>query len=308
MVATRLYAQTEAGGGKKGDGSLIAVHVAAITAQVSKVFGALYAETAPHFSVSSAVDLLVQLGDLGDIGHGYYIPRESRIVRMTTAWGRIAGGLPTEFSEHSETGIECVLDSTVGRVVRLRGGFAKHDQETEHSEVYEWITSADEKNLGRLWARLPDRTAMKPPEETTEYYNAGFRRGRTRKERWHNKAPDTAFVVARTRTLPAHYYLLGAKPSHPGKGWFQLESEEARRWILSAEKIGGVTNVLRTSESEGERTFLLPDMLPRAWTAGILACASIVTPGEGGGWCLKVRREALDVLGVLLRSANIQLI
>lgn len=308
MVATRLYAQAEARGGKKGDGSPIAVHVAAITAQVSKVFGAIYDEAAPQFSESSIVELLVRLGDLGDIGYGYYIPRESRIVRMTAGWGRLAGGLPAEFSEHPEKGIECILETTIGRIVRLRGNFSEFDQETEHSEVYESITSTDEKNLGRLWARLPDRIVTRPPDETTEYYNAGFRRGRTRRDRWHNKVPDAVFVVARTRTLPAHYYLLGANPSRPGKGWFELESEEARRWILSAERIGGVTNLLRTSESEGERTFFLPDMLPRAWTAGILSCASTVTPGEDGGWCLKVQRQAFEALEILLRSANIQLI
>src|SRR5207253_7257491 len=115
MVAARLYAQVQAKGVKNGDGSPVAVHKAAITAQVSKAFGALYEEGAPHFSVSWIVDLLVRLGDLGDIGHGYLIPRESRIMRLTPGWGRIAGGLPLEASEHPEEGIHSVLDGTVGR-------------------------------------------------------------------------------------------------------------------------------------------------------------------------------------------------
>src|SRR5262249_29921266 len=105
MVATRLYAQAEVVSDNKPDQSPIAVHIAAITTQVSKLFGALYDETTPQFSESLLVQLLVLFGDFGDVGHGYYIPRESRIVRTRGRWGRIAGGLPIEISEHPETGI-----------------------------------------------------------------------------------------------------------------------------------------------------------------------------------------------------------
>lgn len=307
MVVTRLYAQAEAQGGKNGDGSPIAVHIAAITAQVSKVFGALYDKTAPQFSEPLIVELLVLLGDLGDIGHGYYIPRESRIVQMTAEWGRIGGGLPMEFSEHPETGVAHVLKTPIGRVVKLRGDLAKDDYGTEYSEVYESITNRLEKTLAQSWARLPDRAVTRPPEQVMEFYNAGFRRGRTRGERWHTKMPDAAFIVARTRTVPAHYYLLGAKRGHPGKNWFELERHEARRWILLAERIGEVTNVIRTSATGDETTFFLPDMLPVTWTSEILACASTVTPGEKSGWCMKVHTEARGLLEILLRNANIQL-
>jgi hypothetical protein len=307
MVASRLFAQVEAEGGEKSDALPVAVHKAAITAQISKVFGALFDETAPHFSGSWLVDLLVQLGDLGDIGHGYYIPRESRIVRLTSKWGRIAGGLPVELSEHPDEGVQFVLDETVGRLVKLRESFAKHDHGTEHSEVYKWQTNTVEQIHAELCEGLPERAASRPPEEATEFYNAGFGRGRTRGERWHKKIPAEAFVVARTGTLPTHYYILGTNATHRGKVWFEVEKEQARWWILLVEKRAGATNLIRTSTSDKGERFILPNMLPGAWTTAIQACASTVTPVEKG-WTLEIQPEARELLETLLRGANILLI
>ena len=308
MVATRLYAQVKEKAQNKDEGQPVAVHKAAITAQVSKIFGALYDETVPQFSESWIVDLLVQLGDLGHISHGYYIPRESRIVRLTTGWGRIAGGLPLELSEHADKGIGPVLDSTVGRVVKLHGDFEEFNHDTEHSEVCEWLTSTAEKKYAQLSSRLPLRTVSRPPKEVTVYYNAGFRRGHKRGDRWDNKFPAEAFVVARTGMRPPFYYLMTAKPGQCWKECFELEKEEARLWILLAEKMAGTLNKLRMKQGNQGGTFYLPDMLPEAWTSGILACASSVTEEkEKGGWMVEVEFEALELVMILLRSANIHL-
>jgi hypothetical protein len=173
MVASRLFAQLEAEGGGESGTLPVAVHKAAITAQISKIFGALFDETAPHLSGSWLVDLLAQLGDLGDIGHGYYIPRESRIVRLTSKWGRIAGGLPIELSEHSDEGVQSVLDETVGRLLILREGFTKHDHGTEHSEVYKWQTNTVEQIHAELCEGLPEHAASRPPEEASTSTSVG---------------------------------------------------------------------------------------------------------------------------------------
>lgn len=309
MVATRLYSQAKEGAKNIDEGQPVAVHRAAITAQVSKIFGALYDETVPQFTESWIVDLLVQLGDLGHIGHGYYIPRESRIVRLTTGWGRVAGGLPLELSEHADKGIGPVLDSTVGRMVKLHVDFGEFNQDTEHSEVYEWLSSTEDKKYAQLSSRLPLRTVSRPPKEATVFYNPGFRRGRTRGERWHNKIPAEAFVVARTEMRPYHYYLMKAKHGQCWKECFELEKEEARAWILLAEKMAGTLNELRMKQGNQGGTFFLPDMLPGAWTSGIMACASSVTEEkEKRGWMVEVEFEALELVMILLRSANIHLI
>ena len=119
--------------------------------------------------------------------------------------------------------------------------------------------------------------------------------------------PAEAFVVARIGTQPTHYYVFGAKVGHRGKVWFEVEREQARRWILLVEKMAGTTNLIRLSRSDRGETFVLPNMLPGAWTTAILACASIATPAEKG-WTLEIQPEGREVLGILLRSANIQLI
>lgn len=308
VVATRLYAQVKEEAENKDVSQPVAVHKAAITAQVAKIFGSLYEETAPQFSESWIVDLLVQLGDLGHIGHGYYIPRESRIVRLTNGWGRIAGGLPIELSEHSDKGIGSVLDCTVGRLVQLLRDFEEFDQDTENSVIYDWLTSTDKNKYAQLSSRLPVRKVSSPPKEATVFYNAGFRRGRKRSERWHNKIPAEPFVVARTVMRPYHYYLMETNNGKCCEGCFELEKEEARPWILLAEKMAGTMNELQIKQGNQGGTFYLPDMLPEAWTSGILACASSVTEEkEKGGWMVEVEPEALELVMILLRSANIHL-
>ena len=305
MVTTRLYAQAKTEQGKGSDGAPVAVHKAAITAQLSKGFGALYDESAQQFSGSWIVDLLVHLGDLGDVGHGYYIPRESRIVRLASQWGRIAGGLPLELSEHSDKGIGSVLNDTVGRLTELRSEFEDFDQDTEHSAVYDWLVNSEEQKHARLWSLLPERTVSRPPEELTVFYNANLRRGRTRGDRWHNKMPEESFVVARIGKQPSLYYLMTTRRGGRGNAWFELEKEEARLWILLAERMAGTLNRILVKQDEQSRTFLLPDMLPKAWTAAILACASTVVPEERG-WRVEVQAEAFASVGILLRSANIE--
>jgi hypothetical protein len=86
-----------------------------------------------------------------------------------------------------------------------------------------------------------------------------------------------------------------------------VSGEEARKWVLLAEKAANATNRV-SAKAEGDGvSFFLPDMLPRAWLAGLFACAARVIPAEKG-WTLDVRAEAMALLGILLRSANIELI
>lgn len=307
MVAARLFAQAKMEGEERNATLPFAVHKAAITGQVSKSYGALFDENAPHFSGSWLVDLLVLLGDLGNIGHGYYFPRESRIVRLAPGWGRIAGGLPIELSEHPDDGIKAMMEETIGRLVKLEEDFSKYDHGTEYSEVYRWQTNTLERIHADLVARLPEKPVSSPPAGIAMFYNAGFQRGRTRNERWNQKMSTDAFIVARTGTSPTHYYVVGAKARHREKEWFEVEKEEARQWILLVEKNAGITNLIRASTSDQVQKFLLPNMLPKAWTTAILACASTVTSTDKG-WELEIRPEAGELLRILMRYANIKLI
>jgi hypothetical protein len=307
MVTARMFAQTLTQNFGKKDAETNAVNKAAITSQVSKVFGALFDENAPLFSIAWIVDLLVQLQDLADIGFGYHIPRESRIVRLSHGWGRIAGGLPLELSEHPEGGIKNVLGGTIGRLVKLSDNFAQHDQNTEHSKVFQWMSRSDT-HYSDLCEQLPEKSSTRPPEDETEYYNAQYQRARTRGERWQNRLPDQAFVVARTRGLPMHYYVFVPTEAETGKGWFEVTHEEARNWILLAEKRAGTTNQIRVTANDNGSTFLLPDMLPAAWTMAILSCASTVVLAEKSGWIVEAQQEPRDLMEILLRGANIILI
>ena len=197
-----------------------------------------------NLSIPWGIDLLVLLEDLAQIGRGYCVPRESRVVRLARNWGRIAGGLPLYSSEHPDLGIKSVHDNTIGRVAELIDGFDSHDRGTEHSEVFAWMGRNTEQIFAGLNQDLPDRRSSQPPEKAVVFYNAGFHRARTRGHRWQGKAPRDQFVVARTTGLPTHYFICFAKGSSSWQ-WFELSKEEARKWVLLVEKCAGTTNVVR---------------------------------------------------------------
>ena len=292
-----MFAQANLESNEASEKATVAVHKGALVTQVSKLFGALFDESAPQFSVSWIVDLLVHLDDLGDMGHGYYIPRESRIVRLTERWGRIAGGLPLELSEHPEGGIESVQCEAVGRLVSVSQNFAPHNRSTEYSEVFDWTTRSPDSLFAELCEGLPEHSASPPPEDATVYYNAKCQRARTRGERWQTKFPNDGFVVARTGSLPTHYQVQVRKTGSAGAEWFEVANEEARKWILLSERIVGTTNGILVRSDGTSSAIFLPDMLPKAWARGIFACASSVTPAEKG-WMLEFQtgaRAALEV-------------
>ena len=203
-TATRMFAQASLWGNESAVEFPVAVHGGALTAQVHRLFGPLFDKDAPHFSVPRLIDLLVRLDDLGHIGNGYYVPRESRVVRLAEGWGRIAGGLPLELSEHPEGGIESPACESLGRIARLACDFAPYDQGTEYSEVFRWGDKSVDKLFCDLCERLPERVASAPPEENTVYYNSQHHRDRNRASRWQSRLSSGLFVVARTGSQPVH--------------------------------------------------------------------------------------------------------
>ena len=306
-TATRLFAQAGLEGDETAKKGTVAVHRGGLTTQVHKVFGALIDQNAAEFSVSWIIDLLVYLEDLADVGSGYYLPRESRVVRLAQGWGRVAGGLPLDLSEHPEDGVELVEGESVGRIVKTAEDFDLQDQGTEHAEVFRWAGKTVDGLFAELCERLPGRAASARPLDATVYYNAGHLRARSRGERWQSKFPAGPFVVARTGSQPAHYSVQVQRVGEGGTAWFEVSREEARKWVLLAERFAKTTNrVFMRKEGSGV-SFLLPDMLPRAWMAGLFACAATVIPAEKG-WTLNVSGGATGLLANLLRSANIEFI
>ena len=306
-TATRMFAQASVESDESGNESTVAVHRGALTTQVHKIFGALLDQDAPPFSVSWVVDLLVHLEDLGDIGYGYYVPRESRVVRLAECWGRIAGGLPLELSEHPEGGIEPLGCESLGRIVKTEYDFAPHDQGTEYSEVFTWGGKSVDRLFSDLCERLPERVASAPPEEHTVYYNSQGQRARNRGDRWQTSFPGGPFVVARTGSQPTHYSVQVRREGERDAGWFEVSHEDARKWVLLAEKVASATNRISAKAETNGVSFLLPDMLPRAWMASLFACAARVMPEEKG-WRLEVHAGGMALLETVLRSANIDLI
>ena len=202
-VATTLYAKATY---ECSDTKSFAVHRAAISGQLSRTFAAILDDALPELSIPVGIDLLVLLEDLAQIGKGYCVPRESRIVRLARNWGRIAGGLPLYSSEHPDLGIKSIHDNTIGRVAELIDGFDSHDRGTEHSEVFAWMGRNTEQIFADLNQDLPDRRSSQPPEKA-----------------WSFTMPD---FIALARVA------LAGRRRHPGTNSWWQERPASQRTIL----------------------------------------------------------------------------
>jgi hypothetical protein len=305
-TATHLYSELlEEGRGKRSSYPR-GIHWAAISGYVSRAFGALVDDTLPQFSPSLIMDLLDRLEDLAHIEQGYCIPRESRVVRLNASWGRIAGGLPLEFSEHPDKSVRSVLHETIGRIALL-ADYNEGDIGEEHSEVFTWSAMNHEKIFSLLSETLPERMSTQPDEGTVTFYNCQSTYARVRSDRWQNKAVRDEFVVARTTGPATHYFVCFADGTRSGFRWFEVDKDEGRKWVLLAEMRSSVQNVIRRQFIEKQTLFRLPDMLPTAWTRDVIACSSTCVRVDRG-WELGVLEESLPLLELLLKSANIRLI
>jgi hypothetical protein len=306
MACCRLFAQSAM---QETDGNAqvrLGAHRTAINTQVLKTVGALLEPQQAEISPSFVIDLLLQIEDLAHIGDGIIIPRESRVAVIAPGWARIAGGLPLEHSEHPESGVQAVHANTIGRIAELSKDFRTLDPETEHSEVFRWLSRSSNEIFSELFASLPNVVSSPPPQDRTYYYHARALSARTRRDRWQAKEPDESFTIARTGTQPVHYFLRTTS-EQPGARWLDIDHETARKWILLAEKLTGATNRIRATPTSNGITLLLPDMFPNAWTSALLACSSRVSPQENG-WTLEISPQVRTLADILFGAANIKLI
>lgn len=299
--ATVSTAYTELEG---DEGQASGVHQNAIVGRVTKAVGALFELAQPEFSISETIDLLVRLGDLGDLGNGYIIPRESRLMILDSAWGRVVGGLPMQPQDYSELEVAPLRCKTMGRIVSLPQDLEISRTTLEHSEILWWSRSGITEVTGYLTNQLPQRTCTKPSEDAIRFYHASYQRNGYRKTRWKTDAPVEPFAIARSITLPARYFVC-LDNRNSGTIWFPIMSEQARKWILLAERYHATTNRLYMEEQDYALKIRLPDMLPTAWTSALLACASNVTVIERG-WEAVIADEVRPCFELLLSASNIR--
>jgi hypothetical protein len=280
------------------------VHRNAVNAHVSKAFGALLSPDHLDLSISDTVDLLVRLGDLGELGEGYLIPRESRILVLPDVWARVAGGMPSSSSEHDEIGISDLGTGTVGRIVQTNDQFDRANVDTEHSELLYWMTENPDEIFTHLSRRLPERPSMEPVESSLRFYHAGIK-STTRRGRWQIEPSRELFVVARTGTSPVRYYVYFSTKPIPSR-WFSLQKDDAKKWLLLAERYCLTTNRIHTERLDGQVTARLPDMLPDSWTVALLACSSAVIPIEMG-WNVTIPANVWPLFQLILKIGNMRI-
>ena len=292
---SRMYAET---GGEP-------VHRTAITSHVSKAFLSTDVDTLLN-QPSSIFDILVVIEDVADVGNGYYMPRESRVTRLSPSFGRIAGGLPYEHSEHPDSDEELLKPITIGRIVRLDPAVSVDPDTVEYSSVIEWTKQTPRWIYERLIEELPRHGVSRPIEHEVYFYHADPKRGYSRRDRWRTKEPKATFGVARCGMSPVHYFLFGNVRGRSDHEWIELTKEAARKWILLMERTADIRNRMQTIREGSQLSFTLPDMLPREWTSAILACATDALVIEKG-WRVTCDASTEQALTDILTSANIEL-
>jgi hypothetical protein len=294
--ASRVYAETDS----NGEGAFLC-HSNRI---VSKVFTRLGSGTACDVSrdqLSQLFKILVKIGDLADIGKANYAPRESRVSFFVDGWGRIAGGVPLECAGVSGEGVEDHLESvfTIGRMVKLSTGVAM-PVDWEICETHLWSKASD----NALYEHLLENclgVRCPPVVDSCEFYDTNRSGGR--RFRWRQKKPALAtFIVARI-VGQADYFVILPDPKNDALEWFELLQDDARKWIVLAERITKLRNFVPSACFEGYRVVHLPNILPDFLLRALLSC-SAATRRTDKGWELRIGDELLDFLVTILALGN----
>ena len=226
---------------------------------------------------------------------------------FSSGWGRIAGGLPLASSEYADIGIANNLSSsTTGRIVATNERFNSAAPDIEHSEVLCWTKKKPDELLANLSSQLPERPSLEPSEGSVRFYHARLKSSRTRRDRWQIEPPKELFAVARTAMAPVHYFVhFAANPTR--SRWFSVQRDEARKWLLLAERQFLATNLIYAEENDGQVRAKLPDMLPDSWTVALLSCGSTVVSTETG-WDVIVPTDVLPLFQLMLKAANLRIL
>lgn len=284
-----------------------AVHRAAIDGAASTALGPVISTDISDVSISRGIDLLIMIGDLAHIGHGYFVPRESRVVRMSRNFGRIAGGLPLTFIEHTGAQIADVHTDTLGRIVPLPPEAKRDSAAVEHATSLRWEAADHDDLFSRLAASLPAKPVSASPDGSVAFYSVASKRTGRRTERWQPHDPGAPFIVARSTHLPRQYFVCLRASRSRSLQWFEVPSDSAREWLLLAEKTAGVTNRIRGTHLDSGLQICIPNILPKSVMRAVLVCASNAVPIDGG-WDILVPTRAVPAAAAIFRSANLEVI
>lgn len=296
-----MYAEIEG-----DDGEMFGVHQNAIVGRITKAFGVLIETARPELSVSETIELLVRLCDLGNLSGGYVIPREMRLQVVVSGWGRLAGGLSLQPNDYAELDVKPLQTPTIGRIVSLHQNFDVSQPRLEHSEILWWSKSENQAVFAELTRQLPERSCSRPLDGSIRYYHPNCRGSRTRRARWQDELPIEPFVVARSISLPARYFVCITSIANHAN-WFRVGRDQARKWILFAERCYATVNTIYSEKHDGALKVRVPDMLPAVWTAALLGCGSRVTPIDKG-WEIVIADEVAPLFRVLLAASNMRII
>jgi len=248
-------------------------------------------------ALSAVFESLVTIGDIADVGKGDYVPRETRVTIFVDGWGRISGGLPLDCGGYAGLGIRDHLEDipSIGRMVRLEQGIPL-PEDWEVASTYFWSRASDEQIYGHLFentlgGRVPEIT------ESCVFYNPSYR-GRSRRERWQNRAVAAKpFVVVRKTGQNTAYFVIVSEI------WYEISPDDARKWVLLAERLAKARNYLRADECEGAFVLRLPNMLPQFASAALFSAACGIAQTEKG-WDLKIGNSLREYVSVILEVCN----
>ncbi len=92
-------------------------------------------------------------------------------------------------------------------------------------------------------------------------------------------------------------------PKNDALEWFELLPDDARKWIVIAERVRKLRNFVPSARLERFRMIHLPNILPDFLLRALLSCSAATRRTEKG-WELRIGDEFLDFLVTILALGN----
>ena len=247
--------------GGSGDGLRGPHHSNEIISEVRRRLGNVE-HFSPHKEILRSIfGLLILLEDFAHIRRATYLPRETRILLFSPAYGRIAGGLPLESAEYDDRGVAVHDAETLGRIVTVRPVGSDLIPEMALAESYTWGSMTVPERASTLMARAG--AEARPTAENMFFYNPLTPRTSFRGKRWQKAAIRSKFSVARREGSPPYaYFLIVDSDRQAGGKWYDISYEDAKRWLVVVDQIAGVTHAVRREQIDQDALIGLPMNLP----------------------------------------------
>jgi hypothetical protein len=236
-------------------------------------------ETGP--SERRIFSLLCALGDFSHIGHGRYIPRETRLIHTAPEWARIAGTLNMQVGELPDENAKIMVAGTLGRVFPIADGVDTWPRD-ERSPL---MTSKDRLRTLDEWIEpLLSAVTEKPAFDLAEakFYTVK-QTGRRSFVAWEESPNHAGLCLCRFNR--SNYMLANISNDHcTSSAYCEVNGDQRKFLEHYFRRIWGVGTSAILKRVDGNCELQLKFSLPKLFETELLAASATFHPDPEGVW------------------------